>query len=151
MPDGPTPRTTLRSGYARVLVGLLICLGSGLTAVAAVPAELVRTTWRWVHFASPTEDFSVSEPDRYTLTFDATGWVKLRADCNHGAGGVTFPGPGLIQINGLALTHTMCPHDTLSDRFSRDIARAVRWYLRDGKLYLELPAGSGSLWLARRP
>jgi heat shock protein HslJ len=143
----PTSRRTGPSGYTRVLIAFLVGLGSGRAAVAAVPAELAGTTWRWVHFASPTEDVSVSEPEHYTLTFNTTGLIKLRADCNHGAGGAVFPGPGLIQVNALALTHKMCPQGTLSALFSSDITQAVRWYLRDGQLCLELPANAGVLWL----
>lgn len=139
--------SALRTGHARVLIGVLVGFGSGNTASAAVPPELAGTTWRWVRFASLTEDLSVSEPERYTLTFSATGWIKLRADCNHGAGGAVFPGPGLVQVDALALTHKMCPQGTLSALFSSDVTHAVRWYLRDGKLCLELPADAGVLWL----
>jgi heat shock protein HslJ len=143
----PTSRGTRPAGYTRVLIGFLVGLGSGHGAVAAVPDELAGTTWRWVHLSSPTEDISVSEPEHYTLTFNATGLIKLRADCNHGAGGAVFPGPGLIQVNALALTHKMCPEGTLSALFSSDVMQAVGWYLRDGQLCLELRADAGVLWL----
>ena len=146
----PLRSTIRRTGNARLLIGLIVGLGAGRTAAAAVPAELAGTTWDWVRFASPTEDLSITEPESYTLSFDATGWIRLRADCNHGAGGVGFPGPGRIQINALGLTHKMCPHGTLSARFSSNVTHAVHWYLREGNLCLELPADAGTLWLGRR-
>jgi para-nitrobenzyl esterase len=115
-----------------------------------VPKELARTTWRWVQFASPTENFAVPEPERYTISFDAAGWIKLRADCNRGAGGVTFPSTGAIRVGAIALTRAICPRGLLSDQFAQDVARVIRWSLRDGELYLELPGGSGTLRLARQ-
>ena len=138
------------------LTGFVVGVGALLTAMAAaadpVPAELAGMTWRWVHFASSAEDFAVAEPERYTLAFTAVGWIRLRADCNHGAGGAVFPKPGVIRIEGVALTRAMCPSGSLGDRFARDVARAVRWSIREreSELRLELPADTGTLRLTRQ-
>ena len=78
------------------------------------------------------------------------GGIALRADCNRGAGVVAFPEPGAVRMGPLALTRAMCPPDSLSDRFARDVERAVRWTVRDGHLHLELPEASGILWFTRR-
>jgi hypothetical protein len=75
----------------------------------------------------------------------------LRADCNHGAGGVTFPQPGAIHIDAVALTRALCPPGSLGGRFARDVARAIRWSLRDAELNLELPEEAGTLQLTRQP
>ena len=141
--------------WTNVPVGCVIGVGALLTTLATVaakpvPAELAGTTWRWAHFASSAEDFAVAEPERYTLAFDPSGWIRLRADCNHGAGGVTFPQAGVIHIDAIALTRALCPPGSLGGRFARDVARAVRWSLRDSKLYLELPE-AGALQLTRQP
>ena len=136
------------------LTGFVVGVGSLLTTMAAaanpVPAKLAGTTWRWVHFASSAEDFAVAEPERYTLAFNAAGWIRLRADCNHGAGGAVFSKPGVIRIEGMALTRAMCPSGSLGDRFARDVARAVRWSIRGSELHLELPVDAGTLRLTRQ-
>ena len=136
------------------LTGFVVGVGALLTAMAAaadpVPAELAGMTWRWVHFASSAEDFAVAEPERYTLAFTAVGWIRLRADCNHGAGGAVFPKPSMIRIEEMALTLAMCPSGSLGDRFARDVARAVRWSIRERELHLELPADTGTLRLTRQ-
>jgi hypothetical protein len=63
---------------------------------------------------------------------------------------VAFLKPGAVRMGPLALTRAMCPPGSLSDRFARDVERAVRWTVRDGHLHLELPEASGILWLKRR-
>jgi heat shock protein HslJ len=120
-------------------------------AEPAVPPQLAGTAWRWTRFVSPLEDFVVAEPERYTLAFDAAGRIALRADCNRGSAGVAFPEPGALRVGAMALTRARCPPDSLGDRFARDVARAVRWSLREGELYLELPMDSGTLRFARQP
>ena len=136
------------------LTGFVVGVGSLLTTMAAaanpVPAKLAGTTWRWVHFASSAEDFAVAEPERYTLSFNAVGRIGMRADCNRGAGGAVFPKPGVIRIERMALTLAMCPSGSLGDRFARDVARAVRWSIRESELRLELPASAGTMRLTRQ-
>ena len=133
------------------LTGFVVGVGSLLTAMAAaagpVPAELAGTTSRWVHFASSAEHFAVAEPELYTPSFNAVGWIGLRADCNHGAGGAVFPKPGVIRIEGMALTLAMCPSGSLGDRFARDVTRAVRWSIHGSELHLKLPVDAGTLRL----
>lgn len=133
-----------------VLAALLLAPATGARA-QAVPPELLGGSWRWVAFVSPVESLTIAEPERYTLAFLPEGRVALRADCNRGGGGVSFPEPGALRIGALALTRAFCPPPSLSDRFARDVARAARWALRDGALDLELPADSGVLRFARAP
>ena len=117
-------------------------------AADPVPAEPAGTTWRWVHFASSAEDFAVAEPERYTLAFTAVGWIRLRADCNHGAGGAVFPKPGVIRIEGVALTRAMCPSGSLGDRFARgtwrepSVGRSVNVSFTSNCQQTPVPCGS---------
>ena len=75
----------------------------------------------------------------------------MRADCNRGAGNVTFPEPGAIHFGALAITRALCPPGSLGDRFAREVGRAVRWQVHEGELRLKLPADAGSLRFTRQP
>ena len=58
-------------------IWFLVGVGSLVAVMATaradqVPVKLVGTRWRWVHFASPAENFSVVEPERYTLVLEGS-------------------------------------------------------------------------------
>ncbi len=83
--------------------------------------------------------------ERYTLEFSADGGrVALRADCNRGAGGVTFPEPHRIAFGALALTRALCPEPSLGERFARELSPAAIWFEREGDLFFDLPYDSGT-------
>jgi heat shock protein HslJ len=103
-----------------------------------------------VSFTTPVETIPVAAPDRYTLRFEGPGRVALRADCNQGRGTYSVHPDRRIIFGPLALTKMACPAGSLSDRFARDVGRAAIWFVRDGDLYLDLPADSGTLRF-RRP
>lgn len=138
---------------------LLVAI-SGAVAIAAAcaappgarqnPADLAGTSWRWVAFTTPVETVTVPDPERYTLSFSPEGnRVALRADCNRGAGGVSFPEPHRIALAALATTRAMCPPGSLGDRYVRELSRAAIWFLRDGDLFFDLPHDSGTMRFAR--
>jgi hypothetical protein len=45
----------------------------------------------------------------------------------------------------VAMTKALCPPNSLSDRFTQEVARVVRYAVRGGELYLELANGSGTM------
>jgi hypothetical protein len=80
------------------LLAALFLAGSVPLALCATPRELAGTNWAWIALISRTETLTVAEPDRYTLTFTKGDRVALRADCNRGAGNVTFPEAGAVRL-----------------------------------------------------
>jgi para-nitrobenzyl esterase len=120
------------------------------TTAGSTPAELRGTSWQWVGVTSPVESFTVDQPDRYTLSFVEGNKVVLRADCNRGTGPVASPSPGALEIGPLAMTRARCPPGSLSDRFARDVSRAVRFAIRGSELLVELQTDAGILHFARR-
>jgi para-nitrobenzyl esterase len=118
-------------------------------AGGSIPPELRGTAWRWVGVTSPPESFTVDQPDRYTLSFIEGDKVALRADCNRGIGSVASSSPGALAIGPLAMTRARCPPGSLSDRFARDVSRAIRFLIRGDELQLELPADAGVLRFVR--
>src|SRR3712207_525246 len=121
------------------------------TAPGNTPPELRGTSWRWVGVTSPVETLTVAEPERYTLAFTDGDRIALRADCNRGSAPVASPSPGALSVGPMAMTRALCPPGSLSDRFARDVSRAVRYAVRGGELHLELPTDSGVLRFTREP
>jgi heat shock protein HslJ len=144
-------RRRVRWTMSNLFLATVILVAASAEGVAAMPRELAGTTWRWISFTSASEALTIPEPDRYILTFRGGDNVSLRADCNRGAGNVTFLEPGVIRFGALAITRAMCPPGSLSDRFARDVGRVVRWAVRGGELRLELPEDAGTLRLTRQP
>ncbi len=81
----------------------------------AVSAPFVNMTWRWLG-RSGSETVQVPDPERYTLTFNATGTYDLRADCNTGGGTFTVDGAKL-NISLPRLTRMYCGDDSLDNQF----------------------------------
>ena len=119
------------------------------TAAGSTPSELRGTSWRWVGVTLPGESFAVDQSEHYTLTFIAGDRIAIRADCNRGTGPVASPSPGALVIGPLAMTRAKCPPGSLSDRFAREVSRAVRFAIRGGELHLDLPIDSGVLRFAK--
>ena len=128
----------------------LVVIAAAAKAIPPTPPELARTTWRWVSLTTPEETLTIAEPERYTLRFSDGDRVALRADCNHAAGSVVFAEPGAIHFGALAITRAMCSTGSLGDRFAREVARAGRWAIQRGGLYLELSGDAGVLRFARQ-
>lgn len=115
----------------------------------ALPVGVAEVTWRWESVVTPTETVKPEHPDRYTIRFERTGRVALRADCNRGGGSYTLLPDRRLSLGPIALTRVACPQGSLSDRFARDVGRASSYFVRDGALFLELPVDSGTLRFTR--
>lgn len=135
-----------RSIFAALAVVLAGCASAG---EPSPPADITGVTWRWTGMTTPVETIKVDAPDRYTMTLGADGRVALRADCNRGSGPYTITPDRRIKMGPLALTRAACPPGSLSDRYVRELERASIYFLKDGALFLDLPADSGTLRFER--
>ncbi len=115
-----------------------------------LPAEVVDTTWHWVSLTTPVEQVTVDAPDKYTIRFDKSGKVAVKADCNRGMISYTVSADRRIELKPMALTKAMCPPGSLSDRFVKEVTRASNYFRKDGDLYLQLPVDSGTLRFHRQ-
>jgi heat shock protein HslJ len=118
--------------------------------VMGLPSDLQDVTWEWVSFTTPVEQIQVDGPSRYTIRFGPDGRVAMKADCNRGTGSYEFGADRRISFKPLALTRAACPPGSLSDRFAKEVGRASSYFIRDGDLFLELPADSGTLRFRRQ-
>ncbi len=44
---------------------------------------LPASSWQWVSFTDPMQQFAVRTPENYTLTFQPAGTLVIKADCNN--------------------------------------------------------------------
>ena len=121
-----------------------------VAADSTLPSDVVDVTWQWISFTSPVERITVDAPDRYTIRFERTGRVALRADCNRGMAGYSAGADSRIAFQPIGLTRMLCPEGSLSGRFVKEVGRANSYFLKDGDLFLELPVDSGTLRFRRQ-
>lgn len=135
----------------RPLAVIALALGSPGCAsqVAQLPAEMQGVTWKWTGMTTPVETIAIDAPERYTIAFLEQSRVALRADCNRGSGRYSVGTDRRIAFGPIVLTRMACPPGSLSDRYVREIERAASYILKDGALFLELPAVSGTLRFER--
>ena len=142
-----------------VLTGLVSACGHGRPPATLdpnspsqsnLPAGVVDLTWEWVNLTTPVEQVNVDAPERYTIRFESTGRVAVRADCNSGATSYAVSASRQIVLKPIALTRMMCPPGSLSDRFVKELSQGSIYFLKDGELFLELPVDSGTLRFRRR-
>jgi heat shock protein HslJ len=115
----------------------------------ALPSEVLDVTWEWESLVTPVETVKPDRPELYTLRFERSDRVTVRADCNRGGGSYTVSADRRIMLGAMALTRAACPPGSLSDRFVREIGRVSSYFVRDGALFLEMPVDSGTLRFRR--
>jgi heat shock protein HslJ len=106
-------------------------------------SDVVGVVWKWEKLEESNDNtVVVDDPDRYNLEFLADGQLRLKADCNNGNGTYEVAG-NQITINVMAVTMAMCPPDSLSDQYLKDLGEVVSYLIQDGKLALALKYDSG--------
>jgi heat shock protein HslJ len=116
--------------------------------------------WHLVEFIdSMAGSTAVDDPTRYTVQFRPDGSVGIRADCNRGVGEYTVEGSG-ITFGPIATTLVLCPPDSLSDRFLKELNEVrsfviddsgasdalVMSFMADGGMLRFEPALTGVVW-----
>lgn len=116
-----------------------------LPARSKDPTMITGTTWQWEETQTPVEKITSPAPDRYTLLLLPDGRANSRFDCNRGGGSYRIVEPGRISFGTMATTMMACPPGSLDRRFAKDLGQAGGYFVEGGKLYLELPADSGTM------
>ena len=121
----------------------------------AIPAETVSedidmltgTTWMWIGFTDPTQQYNVETPENYTLTFQDDGTLNLKADCNNAMGSYTVEGQSITMEVG-PMTMAACPEGSRSDDFVKYLGSAAIYFFKDGNLFIDLMADGGTMAFA---
>jgi len=138
-------RTFLAPLALVLALGMAGCAGtSGNAGRIRAPDAVVGKLWQWEAMVTPVEKLDVPTPDRYAFELLPDGRLAARLDCNRGFGTYKL-GEGTIALTLAGSTRAACPPASLDGRFARDLGRAAAFFVEGGKLYLELPADSGTM------
>ncbi len=108
------------------------------------PQAILDRTWQWEATTTPVAKIAVETPERFTLRLGADGRAQMRFDCNLG-GGEFEVSPGRLTFGPLISTRMACPPGSLDRVFMRDLERVASFFVKDDRLYLELPYDSGTM------
>jgi heat shock protein HslJ len=146
-------RRTLKLSAVLIAIAGAGCAGpdTRTTDIAAVDGGLVRDpaavtgkSWQWVATVTPLARTEVPHPDRYRIHLQPDGKLVARFDCNRGGGSYQIS-DGILSFGPLISTRMACPDGSLDAGFMRDLQRVKSFFVRDGQLYLQMPADSGTL------
>jgi len=143
--------TTLQLRSAEdALLALYAHRAAAQPAAAAPPTsagDLTGNPWKWVSFTNPVEQVKIEKPENYVLTFNKDGTLAIKADCNNAAGSYTTGArsSSSIDIKIGPTTMAACPAGSRGDQFVRLLGGAAVYFFKDGKLYIDLFADSGTL------
>lgn len=112
---------------------------------SAEARAMMSGQWRWIgsRFSNDTEALT-AEPERYTLRLLPDGTLRVRADCN-GAGGRYRLDGSRIAIEISQSTLAACAPGSLEAVYLRDLRAAALYFLKGGRLYLDLRFDSGTM------
>lgn len=126
-----------------VMLVLLAACGA-TTAETATPTTLTDVKWRWTEMRSGKDVTTISQPDRYTITFASQGRLNYKADCNTGNGTYRQSGDQLtIVLEPLALQN--CGPDSLTVTYYQSLKDVATYTIKDQILHLNLAQNGGEL------
>jgi D-alanyl-D-alanine carboxypeptidase len=109
--------------------------------------SLQAQPWQWTSFTGAAEQFNVTDPGSYMVTFAIDGSVSIKADCNNAAGTYTT-NDGALTITVGPMTLAACPPGSRSDQFVKLLSNAARYHFLNGGLYIDLKADGGTMAFA---
>lgn len=62
--------------------------------------------------------------------------MRVHADCNLGTGSWTSESAGQLQFGLIAVTHALCPPDSLHDSYMAQFPWVRSYVMKDGHLFL---------------
>lgn len=116
---------------------------------SAEAAAVVGVEWRWV--ASRYSDDTEARPadrTRYRLRLQPDGTLHARVDCNQAGGRYRIDGSAIV-IEVTHSTMAACEPGSLDRTFLRDLGGATTFFVRQGRLYLDLKYDSGTMEFGR--
>ncbi len=79
--------------------------------------KLRASTWRWVRFTDPLQQFDVGAPEKYSLTFAPDGVLYIKADCNRANGPYKAYQQASLTIEIRPMTRVMCIKGSERDQY----------------------------------
>lgn len=107
--------------------------------------NIESVTWKWASFSDPVQSYNIDNPDNYTITVSSDGKLNIVADCNSANTTVKIEGNSVSVQEPVAMTMAMCPPESKSDEFIKNLTNAATYFIKDGVLYVDLFADSGTM------
>jgi heat shock protein HslJ len=110
---------------------------------------ILAIDWQWLgtRYNNHTE-VRPAEPARYTLRLEPDGSVRVQADCN-GAGGQYRLEESRIRIEITHSTMAACEPGSLDGVFLRDLPAAGVYFMKNGRLFIDLKYDTGTMEFTR--
>jgi heat shock protein HslJ len=116
---------------------------------ASIPGQdLGGKVWQWNKTTyNDGKTIDVPNPAGYTIEFSMNdGKVAIKADCNNATGEFMTDGQNLEIMLG-ALTRAMCPPESLSDEYLKELSEVGAYKVEGETLYLYFKMDSGTMTL----
>jgi para-nitrobenzyl esterase len=132
----------------KFLTFLTLLMLAGCASTATEPNDvanpLISTSWQLVNIEY-MDDTTITpdERNKYTIAFDATGRVNIKADCNRLNGAYIYSSPSGLQFGPLMSTRAACPPESLYNRIAKDMPNIRSFVIKDGNLHLALMVDGG--------
>ena len=105
---------------------------------------LTGTTWQWVSLTDPVGVTAVSNPENYTIVFNADGTAAIKADCNQVGANYTSD-DGSISITLGPTTAAACGPDSLDQQYLAGLSNAAIYFFQEEDLFMDMQADGGTL------
>jgi heat shock protein HslJ len=109
-------------------------------AATGSAAAIVGPTWQWTGFQDEAERYAISQPSRYSITFQADGKYQIVADCNTGSGTYTVEGKS-VRVSPAALTRKACGPDSQDSAFLTNLSAAEMVFVAGNSMYVSTSSG----------
>ncbi|WP_158500453.1 META domain-containing protein [Xenococcus sp. PCC 7305] len=107
--------------------------------------NLIGNIWQLQEIRYNNDELiEVANPDNYTIEFLPDGQLAIKADCNRALGAYTQDGSS-ISIEIGATTRALCPPESISEQYLRDLQAATIFFFKDGYLYFDLKFDTGTM------
>ncbi|MDJ0746880.1 MAG: META domain-containing protein [Xenococcaceae cyanobacterium MO_167.B27] len=108
-------------------------------------SNLTSVVWQLQQIRYNNDELiEVDNPSNYTIEFLPDGQVQIKADCNRARGTYTQKGSS-ISIKIGPTTRAMCPPESISERYLKELQSAVIFFFQDGNLYFDLKFDTGTM------
>jgi heat shock protein HslJ len=115
----------------------------------AEASAVIGVDWQWLasRYNNDTEA-RPADPGRYRLRLEPDGSLRARVDCNQAGGRYRIEG-SVIAIEVTHATLAACEPGSLDQTFRRDLSAAAIFFVRQGRLFLDLKHDTGTMEFGR--
>ncbi len=108
-------------------------------------SKLMGKVWQLQEIRYNNDELiEVNNPANYTIQFLPDGQLSIKADCNRARGIYTVQDSRIsIQIG--ATTRAMCPPESISNQYLKELESATIFFFKDGNLYFDLKFDTGTM------